>query len=170
MGLDITTKLIIGFPFEPGEVMREVPQGKKCPRQHVVEPHSPANFCGVCGGQLQQPMVRAYTDEFTKYAASVRYDAESLFNRWISCPNDRDCQLHLVDPLQYSGCGEGNLSIFALGFKLIGFNCSRPRDMALPAGVSIKQIQDTTELLEAVMGGLGIDKPIKLYLCANISY
>ena len=150
--------------------MREVPQGwKKCPQQHVIEPHSSALFCGICGSRLQTTMIRAFSDEFTKYAASVRYDAESLFNRWISCPNDRDCQLHRVDPLQYSEA-DANVSIFALGFKLIGFNCSRPRDMALPAGVSLEKIQDTRELLEAVMGGLGIDKPIKLYLCAQISY
>lgn len=152
--------------------MTEVPQGwKKCPQQHVIEAHSSASFCGICGSRLQETMGRSFTEAFTKYAASVRYDADSLFTRWISCPNERDCQLHRVDPLQYNGCeDDGNLSIFALGFKLIGFNCSRPRDMALPAGISLEQIKDATELLEAVMGGLGIDKPIKLYLCAQISY
>lgn len=168
MGLDIYTKLIIGFPFEPNEIVSDAPSGDRaCPGKHVIKEAS-SSFCPVCGQRLVQPTVKVFNEDFVRYAASVKYEAKNLYDRWICCSNEKDLQVHRVDPLQY---GEGeDVVIHAVGFNLAGFDCARPRDMILPVGVSLDKIQDCKELLEEVMKGLKITRDIKLYICADISY
>lgn len=79
---------------------------------------------------------------------------DPLFSKWLDCPNEQDLQIHQVDNLQYSGCEEIE-DTFAPKTKVSDFDPEK--------------ISHITELLKQVMSDLSIARPIKLYLCAEIS-